>query len=219
MAMHRKIGDAEVKAKIAFIATDPKKFSEKSLYSTLGNVSAWEEERIREGEITEFVAFIEDASLPLTPRARSVTNEFVIDGTVALTTTDILQGKIKEKLFHQSEAFRQSGQKSTHPPRWLTTPTLVLVIGGTRFLMDNVDLYLEREGLLRDDTFELLKEVATLKPGVSSRDNYYSVDIAHKSFYRGYVEELGRVSGIRPKGRGDIRMSTDQLSEFLAQED
>jgi hypothetical protein len=220
MAMHRKIGNADVKAKLAFVAVDPRTFSDKNLYLVLRRVIAWEEERIKEGEITEFVAFVEDAQLPITPRARAVTNEFAIDGSIALTTAQIVQEKIKEKLFHQSEAFRKSGKKSTHPPRWLITPTLVLVIGGRRFLMDNVDLYLEREGLLRDDTFDLLKEVATLEASTpSSAGDYYSVDIAHKSFYRGYVEELGRVSGIRPSDDGDVTMTTAELLDRIAAEE
>lgn len=220
MAMQRKIGDADVKAKLAFIAVEPNKFTEKDLYTVLRNVIAWEEERIREGDLTEFTVFLEDSSLPITPRARSITNTFTIDGSIGLTTNEILESKIKEKLFHQSEAFRKSGQKSTHPPRWLTTKTLVLVLGDTRFLMNNVDLYLEREGLLREDTFNLMKEVATLKAGSSSRaENYYSVDVAHKGFYRGYVEELGRVAGIRPRETEDAVLTTTQLIGRFAREE
>ncbi len=200
MAVQKRIGDADVEAKFAFVAVNPKQFTDRHLYNILRNVIAWETERIKEGEITELLAFVENAGYPRAPKARAVTNEFAIDGRVAVVTARAVQEKIQEKLFHASDAFRRSGQKSTHPPRFLTSRTLVVVVGSTRFLMDNADLYLEREGVLRSALVDLLKEIATLTPGVSSRcENYYSVDVAHKSFYRGYVEELGRVVGIRPQ--------------------
>lgn len=216
MAVQKRIGDADVKAKFAFIAAEPTKFNDRQLYTILRNVIAWEEERIKEGEITEFLAFIENAGHAAAPKARAVTNDFIIDGRLAVVSAKVIQDKIREKLFHMSEGFRKSGQKSTHPPRFLTATTLVFVIGSTRFLMDNVDLYLEREGVLRAEMIDLLKEVATLKPGVHSRhENYYSVDIAHKSFYRGYVEELGRVAGIRPKDEELQVLSQDELVRKL----
>jgi hypothetical protein len=220
MAMRKKIGTGEVKAKFAFIAVEPTKLTEKHLYAILRNSMLWERERINEGEITEFVAFVESGKSPLALPLRHSTNEFAVDGTLAFTTTEVVEDTIREKLFHQSSAFRQLGKKSTHPPQWLLTTTLVLIIGDTRFLMSNADLYLEREGLLRMELIEILKELATLKPRMTSKENdYYSVDVAHRGFYRGYVEELGRVVGIRPHDEEDIMLSTEHFLRKFTQEE
>lgn len=217
MAMQRRIGDADVKAKFAFVCIKPEQFTDKNLYELLRIVIRFESERISNKEIDDFKVFLESLKLPETPIPRTITNQFVIDGEIGLSNVDAVEEKIKEKLFHQMPAFKKAGKKSIHPPRWLTTQTLVFVVGSPRFLMRNVDLYLEREGLLRDHTFDLMIEVGTLGPFKGGAEDYFSVDVAHKGFYRGYVEELGRLVGFKPKEE-DLVYSTANLKRMLSRE-
>lgn len=214
MAMQSKrIGNKEIQAQFGFVHVDPATMSENKLYNLLRNILLWEKERINEGVITSFLAFVEGTHTGALLSSRAVTRTFDIDGEVRRVSVRDVQDLIAEKRLHASPAFRKAGNKSTHPPRFLKSTMLALVFGSRQFLMENVHLYLEEEGLLRMHTFDLIKEVALLESDANS-ENYYHVDIAHQSFYRGNIETLGKLAGI--KGESDEhRLSTSELMQRL----
>lgn len=220
MAMQKRLGDQDVKAQFSFICVDPQQFTEKHLYRVLRSIFLWEKQRIEEGLITTFIAFVEDKKTGSPPQSRAVTRTFDIDGEIATVTKGAVQEVLRVKAYHASPAFRKSGNKSTHPPRFLTKTTLILVIGSRRFLMDNLHLYLEDEGLLRAHTFELLKDVGTLEPAYDNilTEDYLHIDVAHAKFYRGNVEELGRIAQVRTESdqaASAVVLSTQELLQKL----
>lgn len=216
--MQKRLGDSDVKAQFGFVCIDPKHFFERTLYSVLRNICLWEKQRIEEGVITTFTAFVEAPKNGSPSQSRAVTRTFDIDGEIAIISRAAVEEVLRVKAFHASEAFRKSGNKSTHPPKFLTKTMLVLVIGSRRFLMDNLHLYLEDEGLLRPYTFELLKDVGDLEPsrGCADVDDYLHVDVAHAKFYRGNVEELGRIAQVRTSDESAVTVfSTEELLQKL----
>jgi hypothetical protein len=190
----QRIGTEALRAQFGFICVSPAEFSERHLHKLLLNIFKLERGRIDEHLITTFVAYIEAANSEQTRRSRKVTQQFPIDGELNWVRRNDVLSVLNEKKFHASPAFRKAGNKSTHPPKFLTAATLVLVIGSRRFLMDNFDLYLEQEGQLRESTFELLKDIAELECAAGTKsDDYLHIDIAHKQWYRGNVEALGQL--------------------------
>jgi hypothetical protein len=190
----QRIGTEAVRAQFGFICVAPAELSERRLHGVLRSIFQLERGRIDEHLITSFIAYIEAANAGQLRQSRKVTQQFPIDGELNwVRRTDVLS-VLEEKKFHASPAFRKAGNKSTHPPKFLTTTTLVLVIGSRRFLMDNFDLYLEQEGQLRENTFELLKDIAELEYAAGRGcEDYLHIDIAHKHWYRGNLEALGQL--------------------------
>jgi len=117
----------------------------------------------------------------------------------------------------EHERNRKPGQESTRPKRqFLTSSTLVIVIGGGRFLGENLRFYLEDEGLVRDhviDTLLTFLSMPTWKE--SSKKNQFAflkpAEIPGYKFYEGYFNAL--LDDIIPDENRE--MSTQELVKKL----
>lgn len=215
--MRKKVGNEEVKAQFVFVCVDPHKLTQNHLYTLLNQLIALERQRrLEEGHVTDFVAFVEGEQTQNAVASTSVSNTFEIDGEIARLTVADVQGILRQKIEHESEAFRKKGMKSTHPPHFLAKTKLVIVIGGTRFLMEHLHLYLEHEGLLRPLTFELLKQVALLTPAKKnfSSDDFLHVDVAHNKFYSGNVEAVGQLVLVKPRSIDRVYSTAELIAKL-----
>lgn len=216
MSLSRKrIGTEAVRAQFGFVCVDPHKLTERDLYSLLGSIFRMEQGLVAERVVTRFVAYVEAANAAQRSQSRDVSKQFLVDGFIHRVLREDVVSVLEEKKFHASAAFRKAGNKSTHPPRFLTEGTLVIVAGSRRFLMDNLDLYLEQEGLMRNDTFSLLKDIAELEYSVDgTEENYLHIDVAHRQWYRGNVEALEALM----RRNGMTVMRTHELLQTLTED-
>jgi hypothetical protein len=162
---------------------------------------------ISEGDINHYIAYVENA----TPNVqKALCADMLISGQIEYRTHEFVKAVLNEKEEHRKPAYRKAGNVSTHPMQFLTSRTLLIVMGHRRFLTDVVDLALEREGRLKQHSIEIIKEVAELSTTRPSgrRVNYFHVIIADKLWYRGYIEALGKTVP---------RRTTAELLEHLAE--
>lgn len=191
------IGEGTTRAQVLFAHVAPRTMTEGNLQRILSKIlQEVVEPNIATGNITEYIAYVEDVDPSVKKRMRNVAS---IPGQIEFRTQSMVRSVLATKEAHEGLAFRKAGIASTHPPRFLKPTTLIVVIGCRRFLTDTADLLLERKGLLRQRSIDLIKEVADLEPNspLGKRVRYVHVIIALEAWYRGYIEALGKTATTR----------------------
>lgn len=191
--MKYTLGAGEVRAQMMFVNIDPNDITRGSVEKLLSYIFYIAQPQIEEAFITTYVMYVEVLKQS-TVQFKDTTNP--ISGRIEPRTLDALQKVLALKMKHIADAYRKQGNVSTHPKKFLTPTTLIVIAGSQDFLMDAADLMLEREGILRDDLIRLLKNVARLKPFSGGTrhnppENFVHLLMAHDDFYSGNIEALG----------------------------
>lgn len=122
-----------------------------------------------------------------------------VKGRIVFHSLEEVKKVLKRKYADEMEHKRYKGHKSTVAPPYLIPEKLVVVMGSPYFLSYHIELYLERRGVLGDQTFECLRELHRITPWAGSeggdQDFFLDVDIINKEFYSGnfnaYAESTG----------------------------
>lgn len=210
----RNVGIGSIRSQFQFIHINLNNHSKASMLKLLGNVLRLASSQIADKTVTMYTAFFEDAFKDV---AVSTEHTYVIPGNINWLSVLDVESVLNEKIKHSAPEYRKKGMVSTHPPKFLTPETLVIVIGSTKFLLRNMQLYLEQEGILRDKTFDLLVDIACLEVARGrKRDDFLHVFIQDETWYQGNVEALGDFVSKNHKKDPSI-MSDEQLFKRLSQ--
>lgn len=185
----KTLGSDTIRAQFLFFKINVRNHTQASMQKCLGDTFRIVQNKIDAGQLTSFVAFLENPSHEaLTPHK----NMYAIPGNINWLSVQNVESVLNEKIKHALPEYRKKGMQSTHPPKFLTLETVVIVMGSTKFLLRNMQLYLEQEGLLRDRTFELLIDIACLEVARGRRrEDFLHLVIQDKTWYRGNLEALG----------------------------
>lgn len=153
---------------------------------------------IEEKTITSFTVFAEAGGQGISYVVYKTT-DFGIPGSLIPFTIKQLRDTNAEKILHMNPEWRAQGNVSTHAPEFLKQPMIIIVIGSKRFIAEFIDLYLEREGLLRTYTIEFLKILFDLvyfgPKSEITRDNFLHLMVESKAWYEGNINALVYLHG------------------------
>jgi len=187
----RRIGTGDVQAHMLFIHANPNQLTNENVAKIFNKIFRSTRALTESGTLEEYVAFLEKSPHLVTYKGH---HSDPIKGRIEWMPLQVVQDVLAVKKKHAATAYRNPGHVSTHPPKFLTSKTLIIVMGNRAFLLENLHLYLEDEGILRTKTFELLKVLAnldTIERKGSGFENFLYLIIKDKEWYSGNVEALG----------------------------
>lgn len=213
----KTVGSDSIRSQFLFINTNLHNQTHASMQKHLGDAFRIVRNQIEDGQLTSYTAFFET---PFNDTGMLAKSSYIIPGNINWLSVHDVESVLNEKIKHSSPEYRKKGMVSTHPPKFLTPETVVVVMGSIKFLLRNMQLYLEQEGILRDQTFELLIEIACLKVACGRRqDDFLHVFIQDKAWYRGNVEALADLASKRYRKEENetapVIMSDAQLLKHL----
>lgn len=210
----KTVGTDSVRAQFLFFKANLHNDTRAVLQKRIVDILRTVRNQIENKDITSFTAFIE---IPFNKSGAATAGNYAIPGNINWLSVENVESVLTEKLKHASPEYRKKGMVSTHPPKFLTLETLVIVMGSTKFLLRNMQLYLEQEGLLRDKTFELLIDIACIDIARGrKRDDFLHLFIRDKTWYRGNVEALADFVSKQYQQEESVGMTDEQLLEHLS---
>lgn len=153
------------------------------------------------GQFRSFAAIAESTVPPDGLRSKVRDWSYVgMDGRIIRDSVDTVRDVLRQKYADEMEHKRHKGHKSTVAPPYLIPEKLVVVMGSGYFLAYHIELYLERQGLLRSKTFECLRDLHRLKPWAGKEgggnDFFLDVLVTEEKFYPGNFDAYAAAVGL-----------------------
>lgn len=176
--------------KFTFVCEAPNTLTIERAHETIQGVLAVDENA---QHCTKFAAFVEDDGSPPDSGKPLKKWEYKLPGVLRRFSIEKPQAVLKTKRFDALEHLRFKGHQSTHAKEYLTTDTLVMVIGSPEYLARNAILYFEDEGPLYAELVELMYMMIGLserKKRAPATTTYFHYQVKNKKFYGGNFDAL-----------------------------